>query len=118
MMLKITKTYQGLVDTDRERRRIKKAFRNDPTTRRKLTKLMDAIESQNWKLANKLLNDKWWQGRDRKLECPRAEFIGLFDAMDVKNPKSLAVGFDPFCSYSDLVHAISIGRPITVERVK
>lgn len=41
MKLLLTKTCQGVIDTDCERERIKKAFRNDPETRRRLTLLVE-----------------------------------------------------------------------------
>jgi hypothetical protein len=103
MIFKITKTCVGTIDTSIERKRILKAFKNEPETRKELTKLMDAIESQNWKLAEKLLNSKWWQGQDEKRECSRYEFIGSLNVVDVIDHSIPASGFNIGSSYADLV---------------
>lgn len=63
-------------DTNMERKRIKKAFKDDPVTQKKLYELMDLVEKQDWQKAIKVLQSKWWMGRDKKYECSRYEFIG------------------------------------------
>lgn len=103
MKLLLTKIAQGVIDTDRERRRIEKAFKKDPETRKRLNLLMDAIEAGHWKKADKMLSSRWWQGRDSKMECPRLEFVGM---LDLQNPEMLghpADGFNCWASYRDLV---------------
>jgi hypothetical protein len=96
MKIKIRKTCTAVIDTAPERERIRKAFRDDPTTLAKLNRLMDAIESQNWKEADRQLRSKWWRGRDRQMECPRIEFVGAV----FKTP---VFGFDYHSSYADIV---------------
>jgi hypothetical protein len=103
MKLMVTKVCRGVLDTDAERQRIKKAFRDDPVTRDRLNQIMDAVEALDWDKAYKLLSDKWWRGRDKKQECSRLEFIGT---LDMKNPESLespASGFDYHASYIDFI---------------
>ena len=119
MRLLITKTFAGVVDTAKERARIREAFRGDPVTRKKLTELMDAVEALDWKRAERLLLSKWWQGRDRRQGCPRVEFIGLLDAQATENgPRVPAWGFDVMSSYINLVAWMNSGpapdRVITV----
>lgn len=110
MKMRLTKVCVGLIDTSVERRRIKSAFRKDPETRRRLTLLMDAIEAENWKEARRLLAAKWWEGRDKRLECPRAEFIGLVQAANPHNPRVPASGFDVMGDYSDLICCLTRRR--------
>ena len=107
MKMLITKVCQGIIDTDQERRRISKAFRNDPETRQHLTLLMDAIEAGDWKKAQKTLDSKWWEGRDKKQECPRQEFIGLLNVANPKKPGHPASGFDHWSNYAHLVYVMS-----------
>lgn len=107
MKMLLTKVCQGVVDTDRERLRIKKAFRNDPETRLHLTRLMDAIEAGQWKKAQRMLDGKWWSGRDRKCECPRLEFVGMLDLANPKKPGHPASGFDNWAGYAHLVYVMS-----------
>ena len=45
----------------------------------------------------KELSGKWWQGRDKKFECPRLEFIGM-----VKHSSPF---FSSWFSFIDLVFA-------------
>lgn len=103
MRLVITKTCRGVIDTQYERERIKKAFRRDPETRKRLTALMDAIEALDWPKAMKLLKDKWWRGRDERMECPRVEFVGLLHVQNPVKHGHPAFGFDQWASYLDLV---------------
>ena len=107
MKLLVTKTCKGILDTGRERKRITGAFNDRPATMKKLLELMDAIEAGNWPLARKLLESKWWQGRDEELECPRAEFVGLLDLKEIDKPGEPAWGFDTFGSYCELVYAMT-----------
>ena len=102
MKLHITKKCEGIIDTNRERKRIEAAFKDDPATRKQLTKVMDAIEALDWNLAAKLLSSKWWQGRDKRQECPRLEFVGMvhIKKMDGSEP---AEGFDIWSTYDSLV---------------
>ena len=61
---------------------------------------MDAIDANNWKLADKMLEGKWWQGYDDKIGCPRLEFVGhLF-----RDPIGIPEGFSRNSSYADLVN--------------
>lgn len=107
MRFLVTKTCQGVMDTKDERNRIKKAFRRDPETRRHLMLLMDAIDAMDWVKANRMLSSKWWQGRDKKCECPRLEFVGM---LQLQNPKMLAYpadGFELRAGYSTLVYVMN-----------
>ena len=106
MKLFISKLCQGTIDTEPERRRIKKAFRNDPVTRGKLTKLMDAVEQGQWAKAQKMLSSKWWKGRDKRQTCPRLEFVGLLDIRSMSCPPVWSQGFDPMASYADLIWTV------------
>ncbi|MFA5312752.1 MAG: hypothetical protein WC375_05435 [Methanomassiliicoccales archaeon] len=118
MIFKITKTCIGTIDTSIERKRILKAFKNDPETKEELTKLMDAIESQNWELAEKLLNSKWWQGQDEKRECPRYEFIGFLNVTNITDQSRPANGFSMDGSYADLVFAMCEStKQIHIEKI-
>jgi len=98
MKLTIRKTAEVIIDTSIERRRIKKAFRDDPETKDKLNHLMDLVEACDWKGANNELKSKWWKGRDKRQECPRLEFVGLI--------AHNSPFFDPMASYADLVWAM------------
>lgn len=109
MQMTIRKVVNGVIDFDRERLRIKKAFRKDKSTRDHLNRLMDLIEAQKWQQAEKELQKKWWKGRDKRLECPRGEFIGVVDF--IKNE-----GFDVWGNYADLVYAF-VRRPETYQVV-
>ena len=102
MKLILTKVCQGVIDTEHERQRIKEAFKGESEIRRRLTLLMDAIEAQDWKKAREMLGNKWWNGRDRKRECPRVEFIGMLNMMNPKRRGHPANGFDVWASYGDL----------------
>ena len=95
MKLTIEKRFEFAVDTDKERKRIEKAFKKDLETKQKLNELMDLIEAEKWKEAWKELTGKWWQGRDKEQECPRLEFAGLLI------PSSNNI--DHWMSYIDLV---------------
>lgn len=110
MNFRLTKIFEGVFSTEVERRRIREAFKDQPEVAKKLNELMDAIEAMDWKLAVKLLESKWWKGRDKKRECPRVEFIGCPDPRDPSDPKRLANGFDVWSSYMDLVWAL-VMRP-------
>ena len=55
------------------------------TTQKKLLKLMDLVEKQKWDEAEAELNSKWWRGRDKNLECPRLEFVGLLNSEGADN---------------------------------
>ena len=116
MKLLVTKTCVGVLDTDRERKRIAEAFKDDPEAMGKLTELMDAIEALDWKLAKKLLASKWWQGRDPEQECHRAEFLGMLNLKDPEDPKLPAMGFDTFASFDELVFVMT--EPIHAKRYK
>ena len=107
MILKVTKICQGVFSTDHERQRIRKAFRRDPETRRHLMALMDAIEAGQWKKAQRMLDGKWWSGRDKKSECPRAEFIGMLNLQNPENLGHPASGFDAWSDYATLVYTMS-----------
>lgn len=98
MKFRLMKTCVGEFDTDRERRRIRQAFKDRPAVQKRLHKLMDAIEAQDWVGASEQLCSKWWSGRDESLECPRLEFIGLLGV-----PYG---GFGLMASYDDLVMAM------------
>jgi hypothetical protein len=121
MRFLITKTCQGIMDTESERQRIKKAFRNDPETRRRLTLLMDAIEAMDWEKANRMLSSKWWQGRDKKYECFRLEFVGMFELQNPKMPGHPAGGFEIRSGYRDLAYVMThqkkVGIKYMVEKV-
>ncbi len=118
MKFLLTKTCQGVFDTATERKRIKEAFKKDPETREKLNELMDAIEAMDWKKAGRLLEGKWWNGRDKRLECHRGEFIGGLKLMDPKDQRNFAYGFDFSSQYSDLVlMMLTRGDQYKVERV-
>jgi hypothetical protein len=101
MKLQIQKTCSGVIDTSKERKRIKEAFVDRPYTQKMLDKLMDAIEAQDWESAYKQLESKWWNGRDKEYECPRLEFVGILD-FDIKT----VFGLDVHGSYADLVWAM------------
>jgi len=107
MKLKITKVCEAILDTDIERQRIYKAFRDNPETQKKLTELIDAVEEMNWKKAQRLLSSKWWNGEDEESECSRLEFIGelKFKSLDLSN--SPARGFNYFSDYTDLVSVMN-----------
>lgn len=107
MKLLVTKTCVGVLDTDRERKRIASAFADQPEVQKKLTELMDAVEALDWKLAEKLLASKWWQGRDSKQECHRAEFLGMLNLQNPERPGWMADGFDTWSGYDQLVFALS-----------
>lgn len=77
MKLLFEKKVSITIDTDVERKRIAKAFKNNKETRDKLNQLMDLIEAGKWKDAEKELDGDWWQGYDERLECPRLEFVGM-----------------------------------------
>lgn len=49
MKFLVTKTCQGVMDTENERHRINEAFKNEPEIRKRLLLLMDAIEARQWK---------------------------------------------------------------------
>ena len=103
MKLKLQKICTGIIDLDVERKRISESFEDDPQTQSHLNKLMDLIEAQKWEEAKKELDKKWWDGRDKVVECPRTEFIGLLDFTENE-------GFDLWASYADLVYNM-INRP-------
>ena len=103
MKLTVQKTYTAIIDTFYERERINKAFQNDPTAKKKLLRLIDFVERQEWEKAKKLLESKWFRGRDSELGCPREEFVGmLFNRIG-----EVPVGFDSLVSYSHLVNAFT-----------
>jgi hypothetical protein len=80
MKMTIQKCFTVTIDTSKERKRIERCF-NVKGRRRiymKLMYLMDLIESEKWKEAERELASDWWQGRDRKDECPRLEYIGMY----------------------------------------
>lgn len=110
MILKITKTCQGVLDTRNERIRIRYAFKRDPEVRRRLLALMDAIEAGQWKRADRMLRGKWWKGYDKKAECPRGEFVGMLNLANPDNPRFPASGFDGWAGYADLVWVMSQKR--------
>ena len=111
MMFHIQKSYDGVFDTDLERQRIEAAFSKNPFVKKRLNELMDLIEAQDWRSAEKLLDSRWWNGHDEHKECPRVEFIGSMDIRDPKNHERLADGFDHcHTSYEDLVYMM-IHRP-------
>ena len=99
MKMTIEKTAQLTIDTQAERERIKKCFRNDKETRDHLNAFMDLVEACKWEEALKELDGDWWQGRDGRQECPRLEFIGMV----CKRDKSPSAFFDPWMTYIDLV---------------
>ena len=72
------------IDTSKERKRISKAFRSKyhKETKKKLTKLMDLIEGQEWEKAMEELCGKWWKGYDEKGEHPRLEFVGMLNKVE------------------------------------
>lgn len=107
MKLLLTQTCQGVIDTDRERQRINKAFRNNPEIRLRLTLLLEAIEDGEWDKASEMLEDEWWQGSDEARECPRAEFIGMLHMTHPRCKEYPAIGFDLNVSYGDLVHLMT-----------
>ena len=98
MKLVIQKSFEFVVNTAYERARIEKAFKKDNVTRGKLTLLMDLIEAGFWQGAKAELEGEWWNGRDKRLECPRLEFIGL---VKCNHPH-----IDRWMSYRELVYAI------------
>jgi len=98
MKITIEKRAQEVIDTARERARINKAFRNDPETKEKLNLLMDAVEAGKWKEAMAMLESKWWQGDDKKQECPRLEFVGMLFSSD-----NVPRHFSFHSSYIDLI---------------
>jgi len=101
MKIQIQKTVQTIIDTGFERKRIKKAFAKDKVTQKKLNKLMDLVEAQDWNKALKELQSKWWQGRDKECECPRYEFLGMLD------PDRNGGVFNSWASYGDLILAFA-----------
>lgn len=100
MKLVIEKTATLLVDTSIERKRINKAFKQDPTIQKKLNKLLDMVENQQWKLAAKEVDSKWWRSYDNKHGCHRLEFIGLI------NTRS-NVFFANGLNYMDLIYSFT-----------
>lgn len=111
MRFLITRTCQGVMDTKYERLRIQKAFRGDRENRRRLMLLMDAIEAGKWEKANQMLESKWWRGRDKKLECPRTEFIGMLLLQNPTKGRLPAYGFDCWMGYSALIEVMSSKKP-------
>lgn len=99
MKITIRKTADIIIDTDRERKRINKAFRGKQykETRQKLHKLMDLVDECKWDKASKELNNKWWRGYDDHVHCPRLEFVGLI--VDKEGNRF----FNFLTSYADLV---------------
>jgi len=77
MKMVIQKSFAYEVDTGKERQRINRSFKRNKTIQKKLLKLMDLVEQQKWAEAEAELDSKWWCGRDKELECPRLEFIGM-----------------------------------------
>ena len=117
----VTKTCQGIMDTEIERQRIKKAFKDEPEIRKRLTFLMDAIEAGQWKKASRMLEGKWWGDYDDKRGCPRREFIG---SPELRNPQwkgQLENGFDHWHGYASLVyrmsHQVKGGVKYVVEKI-
>lgn len=106
MKFLITKTCIGVLDTDRERKRIASAFVDQPEVQKKLTELMDAVEALDWKLAEELLESKWWQGSDPEQECPRVKFIGMIKMKDPVSGEP-ATGFDIWTTYDQLIWVLS-----------
>ena len=102
MKMSITKNATLEFDTAVERKSINKSFRGKHyvETRQKLLKLMDLIESQQWKKAAKELDGKWWSGRDEKMECPRLEFVGTI--------RNMSPFFSSWMSYADVVFAMAM----------
>lgn len=100
MNITIEKTAQLVIDTSIERKRITKAFRNDPVTQKNLNKFMDLVEACEWEKAGKELESKWWNGYDDKAGCPRFEFIGL-----IENRSRF---FSNNASYIDLVYEMNM----------
>ena len=107
MRFLLTKTCEGVFDTGLERKRITNVFRRDPETRAKLLELMDAIETGRWQDAVDMLESEWWNGRDAKRECPRAEFIGMVKLESRTCPGHPAYGFDYWATYAHLVWKMS-----------
>lgn len=122
MQFKITKIHEGILDTNIERQRISKAFKDDPETHQQLTELLDAVEEMDWKKAYQLLSSEWWKGRDEKQECYRLEFIGFLKLKDLYRPNNFAIGFDHCGDYSDLILAMveqeESGYRVNVEPLK
>jgi len=79
MKMTIQKCSEFTIDTGKERKRINKAFKRNKTIQKKLLKLMDLIEGEKWQAAEEFLDSKWWAGRDKEMECPRLEFVGLLN---------------------------------------
>lgn len=92
MKMVIQKTELFEIDTSGERKRIDEAFNDRPATQKKLHKLMDLVEQQEWAAAEAELESKWWCGRDAKCECPRLEFVGMLNSR-----------LDSWDTYADLV---------------
>jgi len=100
----IEKKAQATIDTGYERTRIRKCFgkKKDKETLFRLLQLMDAVESLNWQKAKKLIEGKWWRGRDKECECPRLEFIGtVFNRDDVPEL------FSHHSSYIELIYSFT-----------
>ena len=98
MKLTIQKSFEFVVDTSLERKRIEKAFKTDKDTRDHLILLMDLIEGGCWKEAKAELEGKWWDGYDKELECPRVEFIGML--------RCTSEHVNTMASYVDLIYAM------------
>ena len=97
MKFKFEKHAELIIDTSIERRRIDKAFskKKDQEIKIKLHELMDLVENCKWAEALKTIESEWWQGRDKEMECPRLEFIGLI--------KHTSWFFDNHMDYIDLI---------------
>ena len=96
--MRIRKCAEVEIDLEAEKKRIKSAFTREPEIKKKLLKLIDLVEQEKWKEAEKFLDQKWWKSKDKKRECSRYEFIGLVPyAEDTRY-------FDPWASIDGLVY--------------
>jgi hypothetical protein len=92
MKITMEKTIQFTFDTSKERKRIEKCFnvKGSKTVYKKLMKLMDLIEAEEWEKANNELESDWWRGRDKEQECSRLEFVGLLEGEGIADWTSYA----------------------------
>ncbi len=113
MKFVVTKTCQGVVDTDVERRRIMTAFRHDPQIRKRLLKLLaavEAVEAQDWQGAWRQLQSPWWDRDDPREGVPRREFLGFLGAHEVGHPDRSARGLDDTTYATLITHMVARPR--------
>ena len=108
MKFLVKKVCNGILDTNKERKRINTAFDDEPETKKHLLKLIETVEKMEWDKAREMIESKWWMGIDKKRECSRLEFIGALRLTDPDNPKHESIWFERMFDYMDLIHMMSV----------